>query len=347
MDKTYFEITRQYTMLDKTIACVESQKDVLKRFYFDKKPKSIIFIGSGSSYYLSQSAEIIARTQFGFHSSSIPAGDAMVNFKSNRKAFEGSMVVAISRSGNTTEILKTVTAMKKELGVSSVGITCVENSELSKISDLCLKMPWTFDESVCQTGTVTNLYAAVALLLAGFAGNSTVFDDMKKMTAVGDKFISENEPAFKDISNKKWNKVVVLADGEISGLACEGALAFKEICCTISNYYHVLDVRHGPMVLIDKDTLVIADLKPDNKEYQLGLIEDLAKKGATIVICTDDSYDTIKNADLHVKHLNVGNIAEGLPFINVAQLIAYHKAILMELDPGNPDGLDAWINLAK
>jgi glucosamine--fructose-6-phosphate aminotransferase (isomerizing) len=345
MDKTYFEITRQYKMLEKTIKYMELQKETLRRFYLDKKPKSIVFIGSGSSYYLSQSAEIIARTQFGFNAFSMPAGDAMVNFKSNKAAFEGSMAVAISRSGNTTEILKTVTALKDELGVPTVGITCVEDSKLGKIADLCLMMPWTFDESVCQTGTVTNLYAASALLLAGFADNSIVFDEMEKMIATGDKFVSENEPAFKDIANKQWDKVVVLADGEISGLACEGALAFKEICCTMSNYYHVLDVRHGPMVLIDKNTLIIADLKPENKEYQLGLIEDLAKKGPTIVVSTDDSYDTIKNVALHVKHENVGNIAEGLPFINVAQLIAYYKAQIKGLDAGNPDGLDAWIKL--
>lgn len=271
----------------------------------------------------------------------------MVNFKSNKKAFEDSIVVAISRSGDTTEILKTVTAMKTELGTPVVGITCVEDSQLGKIADLCLMMPWTFDESVCQTGTVTNLYAATALLLAGFARNNSVYDDMKKMTAVGDNFISENVSAFKNIANKRWDKVVVLADGEISGLACEGALAFKEICCTISNYYHVLDVRHGPMVLIDKNTLVIADLKPDNKEYQLDLITDVVRKGATIVVSTDDSYEAIKNIDLHVKHPNVGNIAEGLPFINVAQLIAYQRAILKGIDPGNPEGLDAWINLEK
>lgn len=345
MDKTYFEIKRQYKMLDKTVKYLESQKEKLRQLYLDKKPKSIVFIGSGSSYYISQSAEIIARTQFGINTLSLPAGDAMVNFKSYQKAFEGAMTVAVSRSGNTTEILKTVAAMKNNLNISTVGITCVEDSELGEISDFCLKMPWTFDESVCQTGTVTNLYSAVALLIAGFAGDDSIFENMKKMIAAGDKFISDNEQSFKQIANKQWNRVVVLADGEISGLASEGALAFKEICCTVSNYYHVLDVRHGPMVLIDNNTLVIADLKPENKEYQLSLIEDIAKKGATIVVSTDESYGGIKNVDLHIKHPDVGNIAEGLPFINIAQLTAYHKAIKEGMDPGNPVGLEAWIKL--
>jgi fructoselysine-6-P-deglycase FrlB-like protein len=269
----------------------------------------------------------------------------MINFKSNVVTFEDSIVVAITRSGNTTEVLKTVTALKDELGVPVVGITCVEDSELVIIADLCLKMPWAFDESVCQTGIVTNLYVAAALMLAGFADSGIFYDDIKKITAIGDNFIRKYEPALKEIANKHWDKAVVLADGEISGLACEAALAFEEICGTSSNYYHVLDVRHGPMVLIDKNTLVLADLKPDNKEHQLELIEDVAKKGATIVVCTDDSYKTIKNIALHVQHPNVGNIAEGLPFIIVAQLIAYSKAILKGLDPGNPEGLEAFIKL--
>lgn len=346
MDKTYFEITRQYDMLEKTIKYIEQEKDVLRKFYQQKKPQAIVFVGSGSSYYLAQSAEIISRMRFGVHAFSITSGDAMVNFRSNRKAFENTMAVAISRSGTTTEMVNTLKAMKNELNISTVGITCVEDSTLGSITDLCLKMPWTFDECVCQTGTVTNLYSATALLLAAFTGDVKTFDEMKAMTADGNSFIQKNDPSFKEIAEKQWDKVIVLADGEISGIASEGALAFKEICCTVSNYYHVLDVRHGPMVLADKNTLVIAALKPDNKEYQLDLIKDLSEKGSTIVVCTDDSYDTIKNVALHIKHLNVGNIAEGLPLINTAQLIAYHRAIIKGLDPGNPDGLDAWINLA-
>ena len=100
------------------------------------------------------------------------------------------------------------------------------------------------------------------------------------------------------------------------------------------------------MVLVDQDTLVIADLKSENKEYQIGLVEDLLKKGATVVICTDDTFGTIDGVALQVTHPDFGGIAEGLPFINVAQLIAYHRAIVIGVDPCNPEGLDAWIFLA-
>ena len=346
MDKAFFEITRQYDVLAQTIEHIRQKRNELENFHQQAKPKSIVFVGSGSSYCIAQSAEIIARSRFGIPAFSITSGDALVNFQSSLPPMEGALTVGISRSGNTTELVSVLKAMQQQFGSAVVGITCVEESELSEIADVCLKMPWAFDECVCQTGTITNLYATVAMLLSAFRGDNGVFDDFQKAASAGNDFIKQYDRDFQRIAEKQWNKVVVLADGEISGLADEAALAFKEISCTVSNYYHVLDVRHGPMVLIDKDTLVLADLKPENKKYQLDLIHDIGKKGAVVVVCTDDSYDTIPSVALHVKHGDVGMVAEGLPFINIAQMVAYYKAIQKGVDPGSPEGLDAWINLA-
>lgn len=346
MDKTFFEITRQYDMLTKTINYIRENRAAYKKFYDDVKPKKILFVGSGSSYFLSQSAELIASTHFDIEAMSIASGDAMVNFDTYDNVFKDSLVVATSRSGSTTEIINILKKMKEKFGVHSVGITCVENSELEEVTDICVTMPWTFDECVCQTGTVSNLYISTALLLASFKDSEDVFCEVEKAVKNGNEFIKKYDPEFKKIADVSWNKAVVLADGEVTGIATEGALAFKEICCTMSNFYHVLDVRHGPMVLIDKDTLVIIDIKPLNKKFQIDLVNDIAKKGATVVVVSDDSYETLDNVALHVKHENVGNIAEGLPLINAAQLISYHKAINKNVDPGNPVGLDAWINLA-
>ena len=346
MNQTYFEITRQYRTLRKTIGEFEARKEAIRGFYRDRLPKSLVFLGCGSSYDLAQSAESIARTQFGIPAMSVPAGDAMVNFQSYRRAFEGAMAVAISRSGSTTEMLRAVDAMKAELHLPVAAITCAEGSKLSEKADLCVDLPWAFDQSVCQTGTVSNLYAAAALFLAAAAGGDQLFGEMKAAAESGEDFIRKQEPALKTIADGNWNKAVVLADGDIAGLASEGALAFKEICCTVSNFYHVLDVRHGPMVLVDKNTLVIAALTAENPRYQLDLIEDLAKKGPTLVVCTDDSYADIQAASLHVRHAALGGVARGLPLLNVAQLIAYHKALKRGLNPGEPQGLTAWIKLA-
>lgn len=346
MNRTYREITRQYENLQKTIAFFETKKEGLHRFYQENPSRSILFFGSGSSYCLAQSAEKIACMQFGFHSFSVPAGDAMVNFPSYRSAFRDSIAVAVSRSGSTTEIMKTIDLLHKELRVPVVGITCVKDSELSRAADRILELPWAFDESVCQTGTVSNLYAAESLLLAGFAGKDEVFADFKKAASMGESFISHYEEEFKKLAKEEWDHAVILADGELSGIACEAALAFKEMSGTNSNFYHVLDVRHGPMVLLDSRTLVLVDLQPWNREYQLQLVEDVVKRGAKVVVCTDNSFEPIRNVALHIRHEPMGNIAKGLPFLNIAQLTAYYRALDKGIDPGEPEGLDAWIQLS-
>ena len=345
MDRTYFEIKRQYKTLERTFQEMESRREEIKNFYAARKPQKVVFLGSGSSFNLAQSAELIARIEFGIRSASLTAGDAMVNFSTYTSLFSDSLVVAVTRSGNTTEILNTVRRAKNELRLPVVGVTCAETSGLDGLSDLTVRLPWAFDECVCQTGTISNLYAATALLISAFAENNGVFCELKNVIASGGAFFEEYEPKIKQFARKDWTKAVVLADGVIFGLANEAALAFKEISGTVSNCHNVLDVRHGPMVLIDGRTLVVAALKTENKNYQLKLIGDLARKGATVIAVTDMSYDIIADAALHCRHIRMGRIAEGLPLLNVVQIIAYYKAHEKGLDPGNPDGLDAWINL--
>lgn len=344
--KLYEEITRQYENLDKTVAYFDGRKAALRGFFQKNSGRSLLFLGSGSSYDLARSAELIARNRYGLHAMSVPAGDALVNFETAKKAFKNSVAVAITRSGSTTEILKTAELLRTELNVPVVSVTCVEQSELSRIADLDLSLPWAFDESVCQTGTVSILYAAAALLLGAFVGDDSLAGEFRKAAANGDAFVQTYEAGLRKIAGYPWSKAVVLADGEISGISSEAALAFKEISRTDSNYYHVLDVRHGPMVMIGGDTLVLVALNPENKAYQLDLVEDLVQKGAKVVVCTDDSYAEIPNVLLHVRHKNMGTVAAGLPFLNLAQFIAYYRALNKGVDPANPEGLDAWIKLA-
>ena len=56
-------------------------------------------------------------------------------------------------------------------------------------------------------------------------------------------------PLAQEVAQEEWESVVVLADSELDGIASEAAIAFVEIPQVHANYYHVLDVRHGPMVL--------------------------------------------------------------------------------------------------
>jgi len=170
--------------------------------------------------------------------------------------------------------------------------------------------------------------------------------EIKNSIDNGDKFIAQYTDSLKKIAqSSSWDKVVVLADSELQGIAEEGVLAFIEISRVPSNYHHILDVRHGPMVMIDEKTLVIMASSPERFSYQTGLINNLKGKGAKIA--TIGSKDEkFNNVDLHIIVPVFQNYSvRGIPFIFVVQAIAYFKAIHKGINPDVLDGLDPWIKL--
>jgi glutamine---fructose-6-phosphate transaminase (isomerizing) len=346
MYKTEVEIFGQYDALKKTYEYLMGNAEKILKLWGKEKFKSMTFTGSGSSYSLCKSARISAWLVLGVQANAIAAGDLMLNFPQYKNALKDTLLVAPSRSGSTSEVLMAAEKVKEDALSSCISICARKDSQLSHIADLDLAMPWVFDESVCQTRTVTNLYTANLMLIGIMAGDLALLEEIKNAIEEGNEFINSNRGIFKELANEgSWNRVVVLADSELEGIAEEGALAFNEICRLHSNYYHLLDVRHGPMVLIDNRTLVIAAVSPYGAQYQKDLIRDLRSRGAKVLAVGTDSAITL-GADYNItvpenKHISVA----GIPFIFVPQALSFFRAVASGVNPDEPQGLDPWIKL--
>ena len=346
MSLTYMECKSQYNSLRKTYQCIKAQEGKIKDFYSGIKPAALIFTGCGSGFYLAQSFEMIARVKLGVCSASIPAGDLMLHYERYEKMLEGSMLVVASRSGSTSEIINSIRQLKDKMNIPVLGIACMEDSPLSEISDYTICLPWAYDESVCQTRTVSSLYAAMVQIIAAVSGDEALPGGLEKVMNAGDGYIARYEKELQRLAGMDWDNAVVLADGEIQGIAAEGALAFQEIARTPSNYYHLLDSRHGPMVMIRKNTLVIACLTTEELGRQRDLIGDVVKNSAKVVVYTDTEIEPIEGVELHVTSgFKMEHVLRGIPFIFVSQMLSYYKAVKSGVNPDQPDGLSPWIKL--
>ena len=131
----------------------------------------------------------------------------------------------------------------------------------------------------------------------------------------------------------------------ICGIAEEGALAFTEISMLTGRYFHLLDYRHGPIVVSGKRTLTLALLRPGEEKLQSAMMKDVIQRGGPVVTishCTENRYD----AAAHIQIPEVGEFAAwGILFIYVAQMTALLKAIALGGNPDQPKGLDAYISL--
>ena len=346
MSLTYVEMKDQYNSLRKTFDYIKEKREEIIKFYKEKSPKSLTYIGCGSGYCLCRSAEVSARVRMGVPSSAIAAGDMMLNFRSYGKVLDGTMIMASSRSGSTSEVLKAIENVKSVTEVPVFAITCVENSSLGEIADFVLELPWAFDKSVCQTRCVVNLYTANLLVIAYLSGNNALIQDIESAIEIGNRYMDKYEESLKEIAQSEWSYAVLLADGEVQGIAGEGAMAFTEIAQVCAQAFHFLDVRHGPMVMVDDKTLVIVHLTSRYFDYQKALISDIIKRGARVIAYSSEPLDGLGEAVIQIcSGKELDSAVCGIPFIFLPQALAYYKAVQKHIDPDKPQGLQAWIKL--
>jgi len=66
-------------------------------------------------------------------------------------------------------------------------------------------------------------------------------------------------------------------------VAVEGALKLMEMSQTMTQAFHPLEYRHGPISLVDQKTAVIMLYSADQKAEEAKLAKELQEKGATVI----------------------------------------------------------------
>ena len=343
----YRETMTQYDALLQTYHYMTENKSRIVSFFKENRIGTAVFSGCGSSYEISRSAAFSAGLRYDAKTFAMASGDIMLNYINYGGMLSDSTLFFVSRSGSTSEVLLAMDKVKNYYGARLISIVCKNNSEAAGKSDLAIEIPWAFDESVCQTRTVTNLYTANLLLVAYISGDTVLESNIKLVIEEGSEYIKKWECPIKEAASFEWDYAVMLADGELAGIASEGALAFKEICCCRSNHHHVLDLRHGPMVGINNKTLVIAALSHSDGSYQRDLIRDIIdNRGAKVIVYTPQKIEPIDGVMLHVtSSLPVDAASAGIPFIFIPQIAALTRAAALNVNPDAPDRLSAWIKL--
>lgn len=352
MTQTWQEIHAQHDAVLLALQTVKAETAAIRTLFLEPPPKRILFLGCGSSFMVSRSLATAAESLLDIPSRALPAGECLLHADRMGWGRPGTLVVAVSRSGMTSELVRAIHGMRARGAEHLVSLCMAEGTEPGRLADLSLAFPWAYDQSVCQTRTVATLYAAGLAMLAAAAGDDGLIEDLRLSAERGPALMKEIEPGCAAVGALPWTNAVTLADAELSGIAAEGALAFTEISQLHSGAYPLLDVRHGPMVMIRHDTLVIAALSDPSSALERSLLADVASKGCALVVVSDSPVPGFASFGTDGRRLNivsgmpVRHAVRGLPLILACQLIAHAAAMRRGVNPDEPDGLDAWIKLA-
>lgn len=221
----------------------------------------VAFVGCGTSHFIGLSAAS-AREARGLGES-----DAFVASEMPRgRSYD--MVIAISRSGTTTEVVRALSELPQR--VASLAISAVDDTPVVAQADGAVLLPFADEASVVQTRFAT---AALTLLRAYYG------EDLGPAITDAERVLGVALP----VDPSEFDHFVFLGTGWSVGLAFEAALKFREAAGAWAESYPAMEYRHGPISAAGPATLVwvLGRVQP-------GLIADIRSTGARVVECEAD-----------------------------------------------------------
>lgn len=212
-------------------------------------------VGCGTSLYMAQAAAALRESLGQGETDAFAASEAPLG-----RPYDA--VIAISRSGTTTEVVR---HLREVRGPRRIAIVGVEDSPVAEAADQVIALGFADERSVVQTRFATSVLAFV---------RSWLGQDLEAAAEQAEAVLSASLP----IDPSEHDHYVSLGGGWTVGLANEAALKLREAAGAWSESYPAMEFRHGPISVVRPGTVVWA-LGP----VDVGVLEDAASAGATIV----------------------------------------------------------------
>lgn len=339
---TYQEIWDQSIAWEATLVHVLQQEEKIRRFFQEGGFREAIFIGCGSTYYLSLAAAAIFQALTGVRARALPSSELLSSPNSSLLRKEPTLLVAVSRSGETTETLRAVQLFKEGYGNKVLAISCYESSKLIAHASLGLTAKEAKERSVAQTRSFASMFL-VAQLCAGIAAERLDYcNQLRALPAHGKRLMAEESSLIQRIGEDlNFRRFFFLGSGPNYGLACEAMLKMKEMSLSYAEAFHFLEFRHGPKSMVDEETLLIGLLSDSAQRYEVTLLAEMRGYGAKTLVLAEEGESGELSADyLVLLQSGLTEVARALLFMPLLQLLAYHRAMAKDLDPDRPRNLE-------
>ena len=300
--------------------------------------EQVIFTGCGSTYYLSLAAAALYQELTGRAARAVPAGELLLNPKTVVRDGIPQLLVAISRSGTTTETVKAAEKFKEEERGEVVVISNYDET-LSSLADVNIVISKGQEESVAQTRSFATMYVAATAFCAKVAGRDDLISAMMKLPDVGNWVIGNYESYAKSLGvNLSFDRFYFLGSGIRYGLACEVNLKMKEMTLTHSEPFHFLEFRHGPMSMVNQTAVVVGMLSDVNQAHEAKVLSEMQALGGTVASLGESEANVVFES-------GIPESVRGVLFLPVLQLMAFYRSVAKGLNPDRPKNLTAVVKL--
>lgn len=310
---------------------------------FNADYDQVLFTGCGSTYYLSLAAAALYQQMTGKLARAVPGGELLFNAETavaqNAILRHNTLLVAVSRSGSTTETVRAVEQFRQQNHGPVIAITNYGDQPLAGLADLPLVIQKGQEQSVAQTRSFASMYVAATAMTMLAAGAENLRGEMNQLPDAGAKLLARYEPVAREFGeNLDFDRFYFLGSGARYGLACEVNLKMKEMTLTHSEPFHFLEFRHGPMSMVSENAVVVGLLSEKNSSHEQAVLYEMQALGGQVLSLAESGARVAFGSGLPESARNVLHLP-------VLQLMAFYRSLAKGLNPDQPKNLTAVVRL--
>jgi glucosamine--fructose-6-phosphate aminotransferase (isomerizing) len=262
---------------------------------------------------------------------------------------EGTLLFAITQSGETADTLAALREMKRK-GHPTLAICNVVGSTIATEADGGIYLHAGPEIGVASTKAFTSQCVVLALLALyfgrlrhmGYEQGLEFIASLEQLPGLVAEAL-EAEPEIRRIAAKYHDATTFLYLGRQYSfpLALEGALKLKEISYIHAEGYPAAEMKHGPIALVDAATPSVF-LVPQGAVYDkvlLNVEEIKARKGPVIAVSAPGDARVRALADDVIEVPEAPEFLQPIVAAIPLQLLAYHIAVLRGCDVDKPRNL--------
>lgn len=309
-----------------------------------------LFIGCGSSYYLSRLIAALWTKHFYIPATGVPASELLFAPEETIRRIGAEQIVLMSRSGETTEVLRAAELLQSHKTVQTLAVTCHSESLLEKLCTHTFKLGWADEKSTVMTRSFTAIMLAFQRLALQFIGDELLSKALDQLPKRGQAWLEVNAREIQEFGGKrKFADFVFLGQGVHYWLAQEAALKVTEMSSSYAQAYHSLEFRHGPRSIAGPETLITFYISDAAAKAETVLVRELKELGAaTCVVVNRATPELEKHSDLLVELELDGPEFARYPVNAIpAQLLGTAVGLRKGLNPDAPKNLTRAVVLAS
>lgn len=255
---------------------------------------------------------------------------------------EDTLFICISQSGETADTLAALKLAKSsDRYISTLAICNSTHSTITREADIFLPMLAGKEIGVASTKAFT-AQALCLLSLANYLNNDIQITKELEMlpSAIANTLAREEQikSIAKAISGAK--NIMVLGRNTYFPIALEGALKLKEITYIHTEAYASGELKHGPIALIDKETVTIALLPSDKLlKKNISNVQEVSARGGNIICIQEERSNVQQKSCTELLLPKNSPICSIISYTIALQLLSYHTANIKGNDVDQPRNL--------